>query len=103
MMNRKEILVSTDYASLTPPYRAMLFYLAGSRQGGDANSVRLKHDETSWQTLAMVADQRDDAAAECGTCGDRIADENDAASGMPRRIDELPEVLVLGEQKTTFP
>lgn len=51
----------------------------------------------------MVANERHDAGAERGARGSGIADEDNAARSMSRRIDELPEVLVFGEQKTTFP
>ncbi len=63
----------------------------------------MKHDEAAGQAIAMVADQRYDAGAECRARGGGIADEDDAARGMPRGIDTLPEVLVLGKQKTILP
>ena len=67
------------------------------RKRRDANPMRVEHDEASWQAMAVVADQHHDASAERRARGYGIADEDDAARGMSRRTDELPEVLVLGE------
>ena len=70
-------------------------YVVASAQ---SHSSRLNHDESSDQTRSKVTDRPDDGDAETAARSGWESDQDDPARRLPIGVDELAEVLVLGQQ-----